>query len=139
MGPKDNQEILNAISRLQKDVTGIKGQIIKEQVTKQNWENLDEFDEEERAFIDYVKKHPGNIKQQIFDAFSEGYNGVQKSRRPADRIVKRMEELKVFESLPHPENRQMRKVYLNESSMLLQLDEYLSRLHGTFIEAIQSF
>jgi hypothetical protein len=139
MNSNDNREILNAILRLQKDVSNIKGQIIKEQSTKQDWENLDEFDNEERAFIDYVKKNPGSIKQEIFDAFSEGYNEIRKSRRPADKIVKRLEELQVFESLPHPENRQMRKVYLNKNSMLLQLDEYLSRLHSTFVEAIQAF
>jgi hypothetical protein len=136
---RDTDEILKAISRIQKDVAEIKGQLVKDQVVQQKWENLREFDKEERAYIDYIEKHPGDIKQQIFNAFDEGYNGIRKSRKPSNTIVKRLEELKVFETLPHPENRQMKRVYLNKSSMLLQLDAYLNRLHSKFIETIQSF
>ena len=128
MKSRDTDDILKAISRIQKDIIEIKGQIVKDQTTQQNWENLGEFDKEERAFIDYVEKHPGDIKQQIFNAFSEGYNGIRKSRKPANTIVNRLEELKVFESLPHPENRQMRRVFLNKDSMLLHLDAYLTQL-----------
>jgi hypothetical protein len=122
-------------------LTSIEKSIHADIIRREIQDTRAEFQPDEIALINYVRDNPGKSKSKIIGVFEKGgYNGITRSRKiTLERINELEKEYDIFRLRADPEHRQRQCVYINDESLLLDLESTMQEFREAVVVAIEAY
>jgi hypothetical protein len=140
---REIRELRNEQRKTNDRLTPLEKLVRTEAVKQETDYTTADFGDKEAAIIDYVKRNPGQSKKKITAAFDNAkgrsYNGQTISPPVTHKKINELEkDYSVFEFRPDPNHQQKQCVYINDKSLLLNINKTLDDFKEALIVAIDT-